>query len=279
MTDPGQLTLDYLATRPGDAARVLEGLDPAVVGAFLESVPVRVGAGPLASMVPWRAGRCLAAMDPARAAALVEAVPAERGPYALRAMSEAAREAVLRALPERRARTLRRQFRYGLALVGAHMNTDPLALRPEVSAAEARDALRDAGHGGLVQIHVIDGDGHPLGAVAVVDLLDAAPERPLTTLMQRACPAVAADLPLAQVDLVHGWTDWPEHPVIDGRQCLVGAVSLARVIAARSEPAAPVTASPGPASVLLQAYAATTAGLARALAGIFAAGGGDGRGR
>ncbi len=57
MTDPDALTLAYLGTRPVDAARVLERLEPAAVGAFLTTVPVRLAAGPVDGAMEGRPSR------------------------------------------------------------------------------------------------------------------------------------------------------------------------------------------------------------------------------
>lgn len=279
MTEPGRLTLAYLATRPVEAARVLERLEPETVGAFLADVPVRVAAGPLAAMVPWRAGRCLAAMAPRQAAALLESLPAEHGVDCLRPMADGVRAAVLESLPARRARALRRQLRYPAALVGAHMDADPLVLRATASADEARGALRTAGRGGALQVHVVDERGRPRGAVRLADLLDAPGERTLDTLMARPGAPLAADLPLARVERARGWADWPERAVVDAHERLVGSITLARIAAAAVEPGARLTAGPAPLAVLLQAYAATAAGLARVAAGLFTERGGTHRGR
>ena len=279
MTEPDELTLAYLASRPVDAARVLERLEPEAVSGLLADVPVRLAVGPLAAMVPWRVARCLGVMATGHAAAVVEALPAEQAPDCLRAMPERARAAILDALPLRRARALRRQLRYPVALVGAHMDPAPLALRGQATADEARAAVRAEGRPDALQVHVLDDRGGPTGAVRLGELLAAVGDRPLSTLMLRDCHPLAADLPVARVDHARDWTAWPERPVIDGRGRLVGAVTLARLVAAGGEPAQAITAGSGPVGALLQAYAATAAGLARVLAGLATARGGDRRGR
>lgn len=279
MTDPDELSLAYLAGRPADAARVLDRLDPAVVGAFLADVPVRLAAAPLAAMVPWRAGRCLSAMAPSHAAALVEALPAGRAPGCLRAMPGGARAAVLDAMPPRRARALRQQLRYPAGLVGAHMDAAPLALRMEATVEEAREALRASDRSDVLQLHVLDEAGCPSGVVGLVDLLTAPGDRVLSALMTRDCRPLGADLPLSRVDRGHDWTERPERPVVDGHGRLVGSVTLARLVAVSGEQAPPITAGAGPLIALVRACAATAGGLARVLAGLATSRGEDRRGR
>ncbi|MEF8833977.1 MAG: hypothetical protein V5A42_03865, partial [Halofilum sp. (in: g-proteobacteria)] len=222
MTDAGALTLAYLRSRPVDAARVLEGLEPAAVGEFLATVPVRVAAGPLAAMIPWRAGRALACMDPASAAALIEAIPAERCPYCLRAIAPPLREAILRELPARRARALRRQLRFVATLVGAHMHVDTPAARAGTTVSEAIGLVRATGTQSAVQLYVIDAMQRQLGVVPLAALFEIPGERPIDTLVDRDCAPIAADTPLTQVDIADGWEGWPERPVIDSAGGLVG---------------------------------------------------------
>ncbi len=273
MTDPDALTLAYLGTRPLDAARVLEQLEPAAVGAFLSTVPVRLAADPLAAMAPWRAGRALATMDPVRAAALIEAIPAQRCAWCLRTIAPSAREAILDRMPTRRARALRRQLRFAATLVGAHMHAEMAAARPGMTASEAIALVRATP--GPVQLHVVDERERPLGVIPLAALFDSANERSIDALVDRDCPPLAADLPLAQVDPVDGWEGWPERPVVDGARRLVGCITLARVLAARHEPVASISVGPGPGGVLVHAYAAAARGLGHTLAGLIAGRGGS----
>lgn len=273
MTDADSLTLTYLGTRPVDAAHVLERLEPGAVGAFLATVPVRLAAGPLAAMAPWRAGRALATMEPERAAALVEGIPAERVPHCLRAMDESGREAVLARLPGRRSRALRRQLRYAGTLVGAHMHVAVATVASGATVSEAIEVIRTAGTSGTVHLHVVDGHDRPLGVVPVAALLEAGLDRRVDALMSCDCPAIAADLPLSQVDTVSGWEGWPERPVVDTARRLVGRLTLARVIAARTEPIAAISHGAGPARVLLHSYGAAASGLARVLGALLTGGG------
>ncbi|WP_070988829.1 magnesium transporter MgtE N-terminal domain-containing protein [Halofilum ochraceum] len=272
MTDPDALTLAYLDTRPVDAARVLEQLEPAAVGAFLTTVPVRLAAEPLAAMAPWRAGRALAAMEPARAAALIEAIPAQRCPYFLRAIAPEAREAILEQVPTRRARALRRQLRFAATLVGAHMHAETATARADSTVSEAIALVRATP--GPVQVHVVDERERPVGVVPLAALLASAGERSIDALVDRDCPPLAADLPLTQVDPVEGWEGWPERPVVDSARRLVGCITLARILAARREPVAEISAGAGPGGVLVHAYAAAARGLGHTLAGLVAGRGG-----
>jgi hypothetical protein len=87
---------------------------------------------------------------------------------------------------------------------------------------------------------------------------------------------VAADLPLAQVDLADGWEGWPERPVVDSAGGLVGTITLARIIAARREPVGAISRGHEPGAVLLRAYGAAASGLGRTLAGLITGRGGNG---
>ena len=276
MTDAGALTLAYLSSRPVDAARVLEQLESSSVGDFLATVPVRVAAGPLAAMTPWRAGRALACMDPAGAAALIEAIPPRRRPYCLRAIAPPLRAAILAQLPARRARALRRQLRFVATLVGAHMHVDTPAVREQTTVAEAIRLLRTTGTQSAVQLYVIDAAQRPLGVVPPAALFEVPGERPIDALVDRDCLPVAADMPLTQIDIADGWEGWPERPVVDSAGALVGTITLARIVAVRREPLGAISRGPEPGAVLLRAYGAAASGLGRTLLGLITGRGGNG---
>ncbi len=212
-------------------------------------------------------------MEPDRAAALIEAIPAQRCPYFLRAIAPSARDAILEQITARRARALRRQLRFAATLVGAHMHAETAAVRSDTTVSEAIALVRATP--GPAQIHVVDERERPVGVVPLAALFDSAGARSIDSLVDRDCPPLAADLPLAQVDPVDGWEGWPERPVVDGARRLVGCITLARILAARQEPVAAISEGPGPGGVLVRAYAAAARGLGHTLAGLIAGRGGS----
>lgn len=263
MTEPGPITLAYLAAHPVDAARVMETLDPSDLAAFIATVPVRLAAPSLALVAPWRAGRCLAGLTADRAVALIEHMPAERRALTLRAVADASREAILERMPERRARALRRQLGYPATLVGAFMAGDMVTVAPGASVAEARDAVLAVAGSDIFQVYVVDAEGRPLGLIPLAALLAANPEHGVRELARSELATIAAETPLSQIATDRDWDEYPERPVVDTRQRLVGTVTLGRLLAARDRPAGAVTRGPGPGAVLGRGYLASVNGLVR----------------
>lgn len=263
MTEPGPITLAYLAAHPLDAARAMETLDPAELAAFIETVPVRLAAPPLAAIAPWRAARCLATLAPDRAAALLEEMPGDRRTPCVRALAEQPREAIIGHMSPRRARALRRQLGYPAALVGAAMAADMITVREEASTGEALAAARAPEEIDVLQLYLVDAKGRPEGVVPLAVLLDAAAERPVRELARRDCEPILADRPLAHVATDRDWSRYAERPVVDTRQRLVGTLTLGRVLEARERAAGAVTSGAGPAAMLTQGYLVSVGGLAR----------------
>lgn len=270
MTEPGPITLAYLASHPRDAARVMETLDPAELASFIAEVPVRLAAASLAELAPWRAGRCLAALPPERAGALVEELPPDRRSPCLRAMGEPQREAILEHVPRRRARVLRRQLGYPSALVGAVMVADLVSVSADATIGEAREAVQGAAGRAVLQVYLVDDSGRPRAAIPLASLLTADPGRPARELADRELMILSAEAPLSQVRTDRDWHGHPERPVVDSRQRLVGTVTLERVLATRERPAGAISSGPGPAAVLGRSYLASIAGLLRVAAAIVA---------
>jgi len=142
MTEPGPITLAYLAAHPHDAARVMETLEPAELAVFIAGVPARLAAPSLAALPVETAG------------ALVEALPADRRAACLRAMNESSREAILERTPSRLARALRHQIGYPSALVGSVMVADMVTVPFDATIRESRE------HRGLRRRRARDG-AHP----------------------------------------------------------------------------------------------------------------------
>lgn len=272
MTEPGPITLAYLAAHPADAARVMDTLEPAELAAFLSTVPVRLAAPPLATVAPWRVARCLAELPAERAAAVLAEMPAERRAPSLRAMPEEAREAILDRMPRLRARALRHQLAYPPSLAGAAMTAGLASVPADATAEQARAAVRGTEPPYPAQVYLVDASGRPAGIVAVARLLDAAGERAARELADTEFVPITAETPLAQLPADRDWNAHPERPVVDARGRLVGSLGLPAVLAARERPASAVTAGPAPAQVVAGAGTASLVGLARALAGLAAAG-------
>jgi len=264
MTEPGPITLAYLAAHPHDAARVMETLDPAELAEFIAGVPVRLAAPSLAALAPWRTARCLAAVPPETAGALVEALPADRRAPCLRAMNGPAREAILERTPARLARTLRHQIGYPSALVGSVMVADMVTVPVDATIGEARDAVRAADGNDAVQVYLVDAGGKPAGIVPVAVLLTADTALPARELSDRDFSTISAETPLSQVRTDRGWYGHPERPVVDARRRLVGTATLERVLASREPASTTISSGAGPAMVLTRAFLVTITGLARA---------------
>jgi magnesium transporter len=277
MAEAGPVTLAYLSAHPGDAARLLETLSPEDLAAFLARVPVRLGAPPLAMITPWRAARCLALMEAERAALLVAEMPPDRRAPCLRAMPDRSRSALLEHMPAWTARGLRAQLTYPANLVGGIMASEVAAVAVGATADEAIAAVRTAGASDVVQVFLLEEGRRPVAAVPAAALLGTAGTGPALALARGDAAPLPADTPLGQVSSAHGWEDSGERPVVDARGRLVGRVTLAHIVRATDDAAAPVSHGPAPAAVVTRALLGTLGGLARAGVGLASAPGGTRR--
>lgn len=277
--DSESISVTFLASRPAEAAAELGRLDPEEVAAFLATVPARIAAEPLAAMAPWQSGRCLARMEPVQAAALLEALPAVQRARCLRSAGDEAREAILAHVSTRRARAVRRQLRYPIALVGAWMAGDVITLNSEATAEEALEALRAQGHERTVQLYVVDDDGRPVGVVTLAALLRAPAHQRIERLMRRELAVVKADIPVSRIEAESSWGDHLERPVVDPRGRLVGALSLSRLAESRAQAGVDQTAGASPVATLTASYGVVAFGLLRTAALLLARPGGARNGR
>jgi len=206
-----------------DAADVLELLDEQVAAEALAEME-----NPLAAMVVGDlldegnaelAGRLLDLMAPDDAADLLQTIEKE------------SQEELYRSMPPAEAVKLRRLTGYAEDTAAGLMTTEYLALRDEMTVAEATEAIRASDIPEEVHhLPVVDGEGRLTGVIGLRPLLLSSERRQIAELMDREVRAVRADMDREAVAMEFDRYDYFMLPVIDQGAMLLGIVTVDDVI-------------------------------------------------
>jgi magnesium transporter len=192
-----------LRAHPETAAAVLEAQPTPAAAAVLQELPAELGAPVVARMLPAPASRCLLRMAPDDAAAIVRAMPPAAAAPLLRAWPQQRRDPLLAMLPQRSAFAIRLLLGFPGTSVGAWMDPEPPLLPDDCDAAAALDRLRSEARDIDRLVFVVDREQRLRGRVRTAELLRAAPDTPVATLME------PADATLQARDDLHGHRDNP----------------------------------------------------------------------
>lgn len=235
MADAGALTLAFLRSHPGDAAQVLETVDPAARAELFSRVPARVGGEVLAQLMPRSAAQTLSALPDERATELVGRLRVQRAVAMLQHVDEPRRSRLIAALPTASAIATRLLLGYADNEVGSHMDPAVLALAPGASAADALQRVVRA-EPPVDRIFLVDGDGRLLGWLPLDEILRAPQSAALEALKPRVAPLLAARTPLAAAEMHPGWQEASILPVVDRANRLVGTLARDGLARATQQP-------------------------------------------
>ena len=213
-------TLEALAE--DEAADVLERMDDHAAAEALAEMQTPLAVGVVQDLIEEDLGyaaRLMAAMAPDDAVDL------------LQEMAESFREHLLAAMPLAAAAALRDLIGYDRESAGGLMTTDYLALRSDMTVAEAVDTIRARSiPEGLQHLVVISDDGRVEGVIGVRDLLLGGPGQRIGELMQETVKAVRTGVDREAVARTFARYDYAMLPVVDLDDRLLGIVTVDDVI-------------------------------------------------
>lgn len=223
MNRPRELTLAYLELAPQAAARVLENLEARDAAAFLETVPARLSAPVVDSMIPWYAARCLELTGPALAAGILRQLAFDDTVSLVRLLGAQTRDAVCAELPAGFARRLGRALRYPRNQVGAWVDPGAPTLRTSDTVDDALRLLRESAPASHVFVESED-EGTFVGAVSVKSLLRGRAAMRISLLPIGRIEPLSSREPLAAVAFDARWDEFLCLPVVGRRGSVLGGL-------------------------------------------------------
>ncbi len=120
---------------------------------------------------------------------------------------------------------------YGEGTAGFIMNTDTISLRPKINVDVTLRYLRLKGdipeH--TDTLYVVDSDDKLMGGVAITQLITAAPDTPVETLIKDSVP-IPVEMEEAEVASLFERYDWLSAPVVDKHNHLLGRITIDDVV-------------------------------------------------
>jgi len=222
------------AQEAADAADTLESLEESDAAEVLGVMDVESAAEALAEMVRPLGVSVLADLleeDVEFAASLLEAMAPDDATDFLQELGEESRTDLLAAMSPTRVVQLRELLGYDEESAGGMMTTDFLAVREEMSVAEATEAIRRSRIDDETQFaFVTDWDGHLRGIIGLRALLVASSDEVIGDICEREVAAIPPGLDRETVAMEFEKYDFLVLPVVDEAQRLLGVVEVDDVI-------------------------------------------------
>ena len=166
-------------------------------------------------------------LEPDALTDIVETMPADEAVDLLGDLSKEQREDVLERLDDEDARDIRDLLQYREDTAGGIMTTDLVALRTDMTAARAIDALREWGNSeSIFYVYVVDARKQLVGIVALQNLVTSKPDTPMQALMDPDVITVDAETDQEEVARIFTHYGLLAMPVVDNNGLLLGRITL-----------------------------------------------------
>ncbi len=168
------------------------------------------------------------------AAEVLARMASDDGADLLLELDQERRLPILNLLPPAKQQKIRRVLGYNPSTAGGLMNPDFISVRTDVTVAQALDRVRrsELGEQQLSIVCVVDGSGVLVGAVSLAELLRAAEQEPVGSIVNAEAPAptVAAETDLPEVARVMTDYNLVAMPVLDADGKPVGVIAVDDVL-------------------------------------------------
>lgn len=224
MTAIAALLEVFAAEHPNDFARLLDRGAVSDVAPLFERMDRASAARLLSRMNATRAAELVAQIEREQAAQLLAAAGASRAALILSHVDAATRRALLDRMSGREADAVRRLLLHGARTAGSVMDAMVLSIAEDATAGEALEQAKQHAAHTLFYLYVVDRDQLLVGVVTLTELLGAAPETPVQSMMTDRPDAIGSRASLLAIAAHPAWRDHHALPVVDDRGVLVGAI-------------------------------------------------------
>lgn len=198
-----------------ESSRLLDSLDVETLADALEEVEPDFQASLIEAMPDEKVADVLEEMSPDEAADLLAELPRDRS------------QELLKLMEHEEAEDVRKLLTYPEDTAGGIMNTEFVAIRPDLTAEQAIAVLRETAHEAetIFYVYVTDSEDHLVGVFSLSDLVLARPETPITEFMHRRVVSVNLNDSQDKVAQVVAKYNLLAVPVVDNEGRLHGIVT------------------------------------------------------
>lgn len=224
---------------PADVAELIIDLPPDDEAIVFRVLPRNMAARVFAHLPVEHQEELIGSLSGEHTRAIVEQMtPDDRTRLLEELPAEVARR-LLEALPPAESRTARELLGYAPSSAGRYMTTRYVALRPEMSAAEALAHVRLTGRGQetLNALFIVDADGMLLEDVRLSTLVMADPATRISDIHDRPSHVIAASTD--REDVVQAFAKYDRYvlPVVDSQRRMLGIITVDDVLDVATEEA------------------------------------------
>jgi CBS domain-containing protein len=217
---------------PADIADIVEEMTSDERRAVFDQLDVETAADTLEEIEPEMQAAIVGDLDGERAADILEEMDPDEAVDLLQDLPEERREQLIELMEEEEGADVEELLAYPEDSAGGIMTTDFLAFPRELTAAAAIERLRELQPDPALvyYLYVVDGEGRLEGNISLRDLVVAAPETPLTAIMNPNVLKVDAATNKEDVASLIAKYDLLALPVVDARRRLIGSVTVDDVV-------------------------------------------------
>ncbi|HMB73272.1 MAG TPA: CBS domain-containing protein [Gammaproteobacteria bacterium] len=224
MSDQNLLTIAFLDQAPRAAAQELQRLPLAEAAALIETVPARLCAAVVDSMVPWNAARLFESVSASQAAAILRQLSFADSVTLTRLIAPDNREGLFEAMPTRYAARLRNALEYPQHQVGAWIDPEVPTLRVTDTVSDALRVLREAHAASHVFLESGDHEKFA-GLIPIREIVRSDLTVTLNQLRAVDSAPVSNRASLAALAFDARWDEFLHLPVVGRRGNLLGGLS------------------------------------------------------
>jgi CBS domain-containing protein/sporulation protein YlmC with PRC-barrel domain len=212
---------------PADLAEIVSDLSRVESSRFLESLDVKTLADTLEEVEPDFQASLVERMPDEKVADVLEEMAPDEAADLLAELPEDRSRELLKLMEHEEAEDVRKLLAYPEDTAGGIMNTEFVAIRPDLTADQAISVLRETAHQAetIFYVYVTDSEDHLVGVFSLSDLVLVRPETPVTEFMHRR--VVSVNLLDSQDEVAQAISKYNllAVPVVDDQRRLHGIVT------------------------------------------------------
>ncbi len=212
---------------PADLAEIISDLTRAEGGKLLESLDVKTVADTLEEVEPEFQASLVEAMPDEKVADVLEEMAPDAAADLLAELPKDRSQELLNLMEHKEAEDVRKLLAYPVDLAGGIMNTEFVAIGPNLTAEKTISILREAAHNAetIFYIYVVDKDSHLVGVFSLRDLILAKPNTPVTNFMHHRVVSVNLLESQDEVAQIVAKYNLLAVPVVDDQNRLQGIIT------------------------------------------------------
>jgi len=232
---PGMITIPSRHLRdlhPSDIANIISQVHSEEKTAIFSSLSEKTAAEALHELEPQIQAILLLTLDTKKALGILEKMPVDEIADVLGDIPEEKTEELLRLMRPRKASQVKKLLAHPDETAGGLMTTEIVTTRPELTAQQTIDRMREIAHEAetVYYVYVLDIDDKLVGILSLRGLIIALQDTKISEIMEKELITVDPQMPRRKVAQVISKYNLLAVPVVDENNKLLGIVTVDDVI-------------------------------------------------